>query len=141
MSQPVTVLYRCPRLKHAGHRSFGVRAVTPRSNRYGQLRRVSFTNPFTRIHPAAVRDPRKTALSQCSRIEGSDDKVVTRWPRTLKIGDSYVGRGWYNSLVGSRMPEPRKTGYRRATPRRTHRWSPLLAFAVTVSNDVIHGAP
>jgi PIN domain len=53
----VTASRRCPRLINAGHRWFGVRAVTPRPMPSGQFCRVSFTNPFTsracRSHPPA----------------------------------------------------------------------------------------
>jgi hypothetical protein len=92
MSRPVTVLYRCPRLKHAGHGL--VWRLGPRSSATGGS--AAFPSQI-RSHEsirAAVCDPRKTTLSQCSRIEGSDDKEVARWPRTLKLATRLsVGAG------------------------------------------------
>jgi hypothetical protein len=63
MSQPVTGSCRRRCLNRARHRWLGVHAVTPRSTPYGQLHRVSFTNPFTNAgaHPQVISGTESSA--------------------------------------------------------------------------------
>jgi len=81
MSEPVTASRRCPRLINAGHRWFGVRAVTPRSKPSGQFCRVSFTNPFTsratsHTRRQTHRDGTRLPLSKGSIDHGGPPKIL-----------------------------------------------------------------
>src|ERR1700694_809860 len=98
MSEPVPVPHHHAGLKRAGHDQSPVQAITPRSTSSRQVRRVSFTNPFTTFLADVGRNQRDH-----SRRPTLSDVMAAPRPNTTDAG---VPVGWRRAIPYSPPPQP-----------------------------------